>query len=377
MINGKSATRKGKTQITGANGRVTPAGVLQPAKGGKRGKASAPAQPERKQAALGEAHPGVYRRKTATGYSYHLRVRIGGVDRYRALDLPSNPKSWEIDRAAAEAREALENPAQGIDTAIDAYAVAKELRPHSITAFRQALRGFCTDDDAQNAAAVVAIKTNPRSSDGTKSAYMQRISSFFRWLIETGARVKNPCTGHKIPSKPAPRDCTFDSADVDRLLETIDKGGTLDDRLFARLLRYTGARCSTIAAITPSDVASDGSGYRLTLQNVKCGRAYSVPLLVTDPATCELLRRKMARVKRNFWGTGERVLHDRLARAMRRVIGDGATPHGLRHFRACELLAKGVPLETISRILDHKSIAITHEVYAKQSQQAIDQAMEL
>jgi site-specific recombinase XerD len=42
---------------------------------------------------------------------------------------------------------------------------------------------------------------------------------------------------------------------------------------------------------------------------------------------------------------------------------------------ACELLKKGVALETISRILDHSSIAITHAIYAKQSQSAIDDAL--
>lgn len=320
--------------------------------------------------------PGVYVRHLKGGDRLVYRIQIDGAYKYRALDvLPTAPLAL-IQKAADDARARLTNPVKDISAYLADYATAKALKPHSVTAFTQALKGFSLDDD-KNAIAASAIQTNPDYSPGTKRAYLQRVSAFFRWLIEMGVPVRNPCLGRKVPKASEGKEYGFTLDDVSRLLDAIDAEGNDEDRLYVRLLRYTGARCSTVYALTPGDFSpmDDGEGYHVQMQNVKCGRPYSVRIPITDGETCGLIRARLARVKKTFWASTERALHARLLRMMKKVIGPQASPHGLRHFVACELLQKGVALETISRILDHSSIAITHAIYAKQSQGAIDDAL--
>jgi integrase len=320
--------------------------------------------------------PGVYVRHLKTGDRLVYRTQIDGAYKYQALDIPADAPVSAVERASSEARERLTRNAKDFGEYIAAYGVAKALKPHSITALKQALRGFGLDDE-KNAAAAAAIQENDAYSQGTKRAYLQRISAFYRWMIETGEPVRNPIQGRKIPKAAQAREYGFTPDDVRRLIASVDTDGTTEDRLYVRLLRYTGARCSTIYAIAPGDCIPFDGGFHIRMKNVKCGRSYSMPLTITDNVTCNLLSTHIARHTRNFWSSSERALHDRLLRRMKKVIGETASPHGLRHFVACELLAKGVPLETISRVLDHSSIGITHAIYARQDQGTIDDALSL
>ena len=317
---------------------------------------------------------GVIIRHLAGGDALTYRMRHDGRTLTKALDVSASASFAEIQSAADAARAALLRPTEGIGEYVEQYAVAKDLKPRSVVALRQALRGFGLDDDA-NAKAVAEIQSRKDYSQGTKRAYMQRISAFYRWIADQGIAVRNPCAGRKIPKASAPREYGFTAQDVSALLSATDADGDPEDRLFVRILRFTGARCSTVYALTPADFVETDGGYHVRMQNVKCGRAYSMPIPITDAGTCELLRRHLARHTKRMWTATERGLHDRLMRRMKTAIGPTASPHGLRHFVASELLAKGVPLETISRILDHASIAITHSIYARQSQTAIDDAL--
>ena len=40
------------------------------------------------------------------------------------------------------------------------------------------------------------------------------------------------------------------------------------------------------------------------------------------------------------------------------------TPHTLRHSRATELIRAGVPIEIVSKLLTHRSVATTCDAYA-------------
>lgn len=313
--------------------------------------------------------PGVYVRHLAKGDSLTLRIQIDGVTKYRALAVSPTAPTDEIRRAADAARARMHTKELG-DYIAD-YATAKDLAPRSLATLRQALRGFSLDDDA-NEKAATALQSSDYSR-GTKHVYMGRISGFFQWLRDVqNVPVRNPIAGRKVPRASEARVYGMTRADVDALIAAIDADGTDEDRLYVRLLRFTCARCSTVYALTPADCTDDGrGGFYLRLYNVKCKRAYAVPIPVTDGETCALIRRRLAR--RTFWGsTSERALHERLLRRMKPM---GASPHALRHYGAEELISKGVPLETVSRILDHAGIAITHAIYARQSQSVIDNAI--
>ena len=46
-----------------------------------------------------------------------------------------------------------------------------------------------------------------------------------------------------------------------------------------------------------------------------------------------------------------------------RVLGRRITSHALRHTAASLLIAEGVPLETVSRMLGHDDSKVTQEIY--------------
>jgi integrase len=54
-----------------------------------------------------------------------------------------------------------------------------------------------------------------------------------------------------------------------------------------------------------------------------------------------------------------------------RELGLEVTPHDFRHFRACQMLDEGAPLEAIQDILGHADISTTRRVYAQYSKPAI------
>ena len=73
-----------------------------------------------------------------------------------------------------------------------------------------------------------------------------------------------------------------------------------------------------------------------------------------------------------FWNTGSGTpqtavtywQHD-LRRTFRAAGQPGGHPHQLRDTFAVSLLEKGVPLEEVSKLLGHESIATTEKYYAK------------
>lgn len=55
--------------------------------------------------------------------------------------------------------------------------------------------------------------------------------------------------------------------------------------------------------------------------------------------------------------------------------GETLSPHSLRHTFATQALQAGVPLEVVSKLLDHQSPATTIKVYARFSDAQIDDAI--
>jgi integrase/recombinase XerD len=52
-----------------------------------------------------------------------------------------------------------------------------------------------------------------------------------------------------------------------------------------------------------------------------------------------------------------------LVERLRKRSGVWFTPHMLRHSRATELIRAGVPIEIVSKMLTHRSVATTSETY--------------
>lgn len=315
--------------------------------------------------------PGLHTRKTAHGEVYAVKCQVDGRTRYKTLAVAVGAPVAEVADAAQKALDELRNPVRGFDDYVNEYCIAHSLKPRSVQGLKQALRGFGLDADG-NRKAANELQTHGYAP-ATVRAYMRRIGAFYTWLARY-MPIANPMDGRNLPKTAADEPAAATPADYARLLADVDATGDADDRLFVRLLRHTGARCSTVSAIHPADFSpADNGAYYVRLRNVKCDRPYAVPLLITDADTCEMIRGRLAR--RVFWTASENNLRMRLYKRMRRLFGkDGATPHALRHLFATELLQRGVQLDVISRLLDHSDVSITLKTYAQHSQEQLDKA---
>ena len=147
-------------------------------------------------------------------------------------------------------------------------------------------------------------------------------------------------------------------------------------RAMILLMRYSGIRISDAVTLT-SDRIKDG---RLFLYQAKTEVPVYVPLpkeVIEALSACE------EPSGRYFWpgGTLKTWTTEWQAR-MKKVFViagiPGGHPHRLRDTFSVELLAKGVPLETVSLLLGHRSIRTTEKHYApwvKARQDSLERAV--
>lgn len=77
----------------------------------------------------------------------------------------------------------------------------------------------------------------------------------------------------------------------------------------------------------------------------------------------------------NYIDFAKRTYRRALNKASLDAIGESISPHVLRHSRAQSLLDKGMPLQTIQRMLGHRSIATT-QIYAQASIEDVKRELE-
>jgi integrase len=133
------------------------------------------------------------------------------------------------------------------------------------------------------------------------------------------------------------------------------------------LLAYCGLRVSEAAAITGRDVHGD----RLTVdkqvsQLFQTGQPTTVTIgpVKSREDTVILPQWLAPRVLLLEGTTRPDILRESLRRAGHKV-GLSLSPHQLRHWYATELLARGVPLITVSRAMRHSDVTTTLRVYAQ------------
>ena len=101
-------------------------------------------------------------------------------------------------------------------------------------------------------------------------------------------------------------------------------------------------------------------------------------LLLTDEETLSLWREVTADGK--LWHQPTSVLYRKLKKLMERMFepdetGERLSVHSLRHTFASKAIRSGLPIEVVSKLLDHKSVSTTLAVYARFSQNQIDDAV--
>jgi integrase len=240
---------------------------------------------------------------------------------------------------------------QGIDRYLDEYTGKDKSRVNGkCRQIAHAVVGRALGDVVGVASTVANDKSVSGSTRNRRLAILRRVANlaYKRW-----GWLKEPL-GDKIqllPENP-PREVYLSKAQIKALAEA---QSNVQVKAAIFIAAYTGLRSGEILALTPVDIR-DGV---IHVRTSKSGRPRMVPIV---PA----IRRWLGYLP---IGTHPSTLSHAVSNAM-----PGVRFHDLRHSCASLLLAAGVDLYTISKILGHSSIQMTQR-YSHLETKALKKAM--
>lgn len=266
----------------------------------------------------------------------------------RAIEGHFDEYKRELERNRRDARYIY-----GVDTRlrkiarIQKWKTLGDISPRSIGAYLDTL-----------AAAELTPKTiNEARSD---------LSSFLNWCVRQGRMGANPCASvSRVADEREKTRRALSVPELTRLLEATPERR----KLVYLFLIYTGLRRSEAARITWSHVRLDGLNPRVELSAdmTKSGKAESVPLVPVLAAALLDARGEPEPGTRVFWAIPQPATFRRdLAKAgipVKDERGREVVLHSLRHSLATMLAASQVPMAIAQRIMRHRDIRLTAEVY--------------
>lgn len=342
-------------------------------------------------------YAGVYWRElNGKDRSYFLRVRIDGKMRR----IPIGKKSEGITEAFCNQEKAriLNAHRFGDDTALELqkvkqkdptfeellnwYIEKRELKASTIAQLR-VLHSVpfyksrkVTRVDIQDYIDEMAQDLRP----ATIALRFRQIRAVFRHAIDREKyKYADPTKGIDLPKGTGSRKRYLTAEEVERLLAAVKDDSRL--YLFVKMSLCTGARIGTIVSVHSDDIEPDGT---VTLTNHKIdGRKYTG---FFDAETMALLKDKKGYVLA-LPGKEDRVpsirsIQYKILAIMDELFNPPGTPleeravvHSLRHSCATKLLENGVPIEVVSKVLDHSDISVTMNVYGKITKKCIREAV--
>lgn len=197
----------------------------------------------------------------------------------------------------------------------------------------------------------------------------RQIRAVMRYAIQRDKyKYADPTVGIDLPKSTGARKRFLNAAEIEQLLEALRGRERL--YLFVKMAICTGARIGTLLTVRADDISPDGT---VRLYNHKSERWYQGYF---DDETMQLLQGKRGYVlalkgKENKVPSMQSIQY-RVQDVMNELFNPKGTPreeravvHTLRHSVGSQLLTKGVPIEVISKTLDHASVTTTANIYAK------------
>lgn len=341
-------------------------------------------------------YSGVYWRELENGdKSYYLHFRLNG----KLKRIPIGKKSQGITEAFCNQEKArIMNAARfGEDVAnelrkvkntdptfgelFEWYLQKRELKDSTVEHL-QILRKVpfynskkISRDDMQKYMDELAKKYRP----ATVTLRYRQIRAVFRYAISRGKyKYPDPTIGIDLPKSTGARKRYLSAEEIERLLAAVRHDARL--YLFVKMSLCTGARIGTLLTVHKDHIQPDGT---VKLFNHKSGRWYNG---FFDAETMELLKEKKGYVlalkgKENKVPAMQSIQYkvqailNELFNPPGIPIEERAVVHTLRHSVGSQLLAKGVDMAVISKILDHSSPVITAQVYSHASPELIQNSM--
>lgn len=196
-------------------------------------------------------------------------------------------------------------------------------------------------------------------SGKTINTMIGTLRSFYEYLMEEEEIPGNPILKNlrvrEKPKAPAPL-----KPDDEIIILAILVEKETHIRLAFKTMLYTGLRVGETAALTPKDITIIDNRVVLAIRDSKGGRPRQAP--ITDPQTAlELLDyQKDIPDGEPLFRVSKRTLQDHARRIQHRT-GIHFYPHRLRHTFATDLLAQGVRIDVIQRVMGHADISTTRK----------------
>lgn len=341
-------------------------------------------------------YSGVYYRELDGGdRSYFIRIRVDGRLKRIAIGRKSegiteafaNQERIRIMNAArfgedvANELRKVKNTDPSFGELFDWYLQKRELKDSTIEHL-QILRKVpfynskkISRDDMQKYMDDLAKKYRP----ATVTLRYRQIRAIFRYAISREKyKYPDPTIGIDLPKNTGARKRYLSAEEIERLLDAVRHDPRL--YLFVKMSLCTGARIGTLLTVHKDHILPDGS---VKLLNHKSGRWYNG---FFDAETMELMKDKKGYVlalkgKENKIPAMQSIQY-KVQAVLNELFNPPGTPieekavvHTLRHSVGSQLLAKGVDMAVISKILDHSSPVITAQVYSHASPELIQNSM--
>lgn len=248
-----------------------------------------------------------------------------------------------------------------VDAWRDHLSLDRELAPNSVKSYLSQLGQLLRNHDALTASHLDILTFRAQApARSTRVLRSVVCRSFFSWLVEEGFRDDNPAAKLKVGNtrREPPKDLDPEAA---RRIDEMASWEGARSSAMCRLLLYQGLRVQEATTLKPEQVDMAGMTIRV---GTKSGRRVN-PL---HPKTAEVLAELME-------GAGEWLFpspHSRSGHVEDQAVRDWVTrwarhahvpgrvwPHRLRHTYATQMLACGVDITYVSRLLGHTSLAAT------------------
>lgn len=178
----------------------------------------------------------------------------------------------------------------------------------------------------------------------TRRTYQASFNSVFRWMVETGQRVDNPCDRIRNAPSPRPRPKPLSRDEVSRILRVASG----DQRAWILLALLAGLRAHEIAKIRGEDVTAD------TIAVV--GKGSSVEEVETHPDLW-ILAQNYPRTGRWFPDATPKSVSDHTGTLFHALDISGSIHRARATFGTA--LIKTHPINVVQGLLRHKSLAST------------------
>lgn len=194
---------------------------------------------------------------------------------------------------------------------------------------------------------------------GQPNRYHAALSSFARWLVQTGVLASNPVRDVARAREAPPVVRALAPEDVGRVLAAITDP---EDRARAALMAATGLELQATARLRHRDVEED----RLDARGTKTmHRTRTVVLLLREYAGPWLAWYRRGLPDAPVFARGVRAFQAGVTRAASAVGVTMRPAHDWRHTLAVTALRRGVSAQVVAHQLGHGSTALTLRVYGR------------